>query len=104
QFVPGARPTLANPFRDLNTGTTFTNQFPAPNVSPGAAVDFTPFEPFVSSLSGYAPNYRPPYSQNFNLTLQRELPSNIVLTVSYVGSLGRHEQSVFNPDPITPAG
>ena len=102
-YVPADHPAFVNPFQDINSGMTFANQFPG-SLTPTPPVNFAPFVPFVSSLSGYAPNYRPPYAQNFNLTVQRELPSRIVLTVSYVGSLGRHEQSTINPDPITPAG
>ncbi|HET9741824.1 MAG TPA: carboxypeptidase-like regulatory domain-containing protein [Terriglobales bacterium] len=103
-YVPGAHPGFVNPFQDIDTGIVYANQFPAPVVQAGQAVDFSPLIPFVSSLSQYGPDFRIPYSQNINLTLQRELPSNIVATVSYVAALGRHEQSTYNPDPITPAG
>ena len=102
--TPTGRPTFVNPFADINTGQVFANQFPATFASAGQAVDFTPFEPFVGTLSGYAPSYRPPYAENYNLTLQRELPSQTVLTISYVGSVARHLQTTLNPDPITPAG
>jgi outer membrane receptor protein involved in Fe transport len=37
------------------------------------------------------------YAEQFNLTLQRELPLNLVASVSYVGNLGRHRaQSNWN--------
>ena len=53
-----------------------------------------------------------PYVQQYNLTLQRELPLGVVATVSYVGALGR-QQYIFNgavnvdlappgPGPILP--
>ena len=101
-YVPTAHPAFVNPFQDINTGTVYPNQFPGSFATPGQAIDFSPFVPL--GPSGYAPNFRPPYAENFNLTIQRELPSQLVLTVSYVGSLGRHLQTTINPDPITPAG
>ena len=97
-----AGPAFANPFIDIDTGKSFTNKFPAAFPQPGQSVDFSLFEPVGISL--YSPHFRIPYSENFNLTIQRELPSNIVATMSYVGSLGRHEQITFEGNPITAAG
>ena len=101
-YVPSTRPAFINPFQDIDTGQVFANQFPAAFATPGQAIDFSNFIPL--GPSGYAPSYRPPYAENFNLTVERELPSQLVLTISYVGSLGRHLQTTINPDPITPAG
>lgn len=95
-------PAFANPFQDINTGTAFTNRFPFTFPTPGTAVDFTKLEPITISL--YSPHFRIPYSQNFNLTFERELPSNIVARVSYVGALGRREQITYEGNPITQAG
>jgi hypothetical protein len=41
---------------------------------------------------------------NFNLTVEREFAGNTVLSVGYVGSLGRHLYRAFEADPITLAG
>jgi len=41
-------------------------------------------------------NHRP-YSQQWNLTVERELPRNFFLTVSYVGTKGTHLPSVLTP-------
>jgi len=95
-------PAFANPFQDIDTGAVFGNKFPFTFPSPGAPVDFTFFEPL--SVSTYSPHFRIPYSQNINLTLERELPSNIVMRLSYVGSLGRHEQIDYEGNPISVAG
>ena len=40
------------------------------------------------SISTYPTNYTVPYVYNFNLNVQRELPSNMVLQLGYVGSIG----------------
>lgn len=99
----GQRPAFQNPFQELNSGVVHPNRFPGTFPAPGAAnVVFNP--PFTQGLSQYAPGYKAPYAMNFNLTIQRELPSNIIATVSYVGSLGRHEQTTVDGNPITPAG
>ncbi len=96
------KPGFINPYQDIQTGATYANKFPAAIAQPGQLIDFTTYEPF--SLSQYAPNFRVPYSQNFQLTMERELPSAIIARLSYVGSLGRHEQITVEGNPITAAG
>src|SRR4030095_17272270 len=46
--------------------------------------------PPIYSLMGVDPNYRNLQMMQFNLAVQRELDSRTVLTLGYVGSLGRH--------------
>jgi hypothetical protein len=58
------------------------------------------------------PNYRPldgnkrPYSQQWNLTLERQLPSNFFISLSYVGTKGTHLPSSLSPinilNPLNP--
>lgn len=57
-----------------------------------------------SADNGQSPSlYRPldgnhrPYSQQWNLTLQQQLPQRIVATVSYVGTKGTHLPSMLSP-------
>ena len=72
---------------------------PVTNVAPPIT---TPFTPFVDPASGYLlgnaqgqfnyavlKNFRTPLSYQYNLGVQRELPGNFFLDVSYVGRLGR---------------
>ncbi len=49
----------------------------------------------TGSLNGVAFAGATPYVQQYNLTLQRELPKGLVATVAYVGALGRR-QYIFN--------
>ena len=97
-------PQFANPFYDLNVAgpQNHANRFPVAFPTPGQAVDFSNFEPF--DLSQPSRNFRSPYSQNFQLTVERELPSQIVARVSYVASLGRRNQITIEGNPITQAG
>ncbi len=114
----GGIPQFANPFADINGGftppdkdnpagqsigaTSIPNKFPFTFPTAGSSPDFSVFEPF--GLSQYSPNYTMPYSQNFNLTIERELPSNIIASVAYVGALARHNQITTEGNPITQAG
>lgn len=62
--------------------------------------------------NGQSPMWRPfdgnkrPYSSQWNLTLERELPSSFFLAVSYVGTKGTHLPSRKNPlnvlNPFSP--
>jgi hypothetical protein len=98
-----AIPQFGNPYADIQTGTAYTNKFPASFPKPGdKTVNFDQFGPLY--ISGYNPGYRAPYSENFNLTIERELPGQIVANVSYVGTLGRHNQITIEGNPITKAG
>ena len=82
---------------DVNPVTTLSQGFPVPQV------------PDVNNLSGniYAQNlsYRPGMIQQFNLDVQRQLSSNMVLTVGYVGSRASHLQTMnwnLNTAPPNP--
>jgi hypothetical protein len=66
-----------------------------------------------SQANGNGSAYRPvdgnrrPYSQQWNLTIERELPKNISLSVAYVGNKGTHLTSSLQPvnvlNPFSPA-
>jgi hypothetical protein len=98
-------PGFANPFQDLNKAGPagiYPNKFPFVPPTAGAAPNFAPLTPF--SLSQYNPAFRSPYSENVQLTIEREFPGRIVARASYVGTFGRHNQAVIEGNPITQAG
>ncbi len=97
--------SFANPFTDLNLDPTATtaNPFPYTFPSKGANIDFSTLEP-IYNISTYGKDFRAPYAENFQLSLEREFPSRVVARVSYVGSLARHNQTTTDANPITPAG
>jgi outer membrane receptor protein involved in Fe transport len=74
--------TIANtPVTPVGTVTRLSQGLPVP--SPANPLDPT------GNLSAVAFDMVTPYLHQYNLTAQRELPLNIVATLSYVGVLGR---------------
>ncbi len=98
----GGVASFANPYKDVDTGTVYKNKFPFVAPKTGQAFDFSQEEPY--DLNQYAPGFRSPYSENFQLTVERELPARTIARLSYVGTLGRHNQVVVEGNPITAAG
>ncbi len=92
-------PSFAAPFTDIAGNGSFANKFPAP-VNPPSNVDFSVYEPM--SLNVVDPNTTVPYTQNFNFTIERELPGSSVLSLAYVGELGRHELITRELNPGNP--
>jgi hypothetical protein len=76
---------------------TSINSVPLQNVAPGVTLPLTPYvengEAFGTSTqqTNYAvdPNFKIPYSFQYSLGFQRELPGNFILETAYVGRLGR---------------
>jgi len=101
----GGSPSLVNPFADINGGApqSESNRFPYAEPKAGSPVDFGPLEP-IFNISSFAPSFRAPYAENYQLSVERELPSKVIARVSYVGSLGRRNQTAFEANPETAAG
>jgi hypothetical protein len=101
----GGNPSFANPFADIagTPGASYSaNPFPYTAPKPGQNVDFSSLYPL--EMDNLTSAYDVPYAYNFNLNVQRSLPSNMVLTVGYVGSIGRKLMRARDGDPITQAG
>jgi hypothetical protein len=102
----GGSPQFANPFADItgSAGNSEANKFPFTAFpKPGDTnIRWDLQEPFVINV--ISPNFTTPYAMNFNLSIQRELPANTVLTLGYVGSKGVHLYRSYEGDFITAAG
>lgn len=98
----GGSPSFSNPYEDIATGKLAPNPFPFRTPARGSSPDFAPFEPL--DINVVNPNLTDPYSMNFNLNVQRELPSSMLLQVGYVGALGRHLEVAYEGNPISPSG
>lgn len=80
-FIFSPVPTATQPF----TGTTISNLPVPPNLTPTATV---PQGAAFFALT-FDPNFHLPYSQNWNVGVQRQLPGNIDVDVNYVGIQGK---------------
>jgi hypothetical protein len=101
----GGNPSFANPFADIagTPGASYpTNPFPYTVPKAGQNVSFQSLYPL--EMDNLSADVDVPYTYNFNLNVQRALPSNMVLTVGYVGSLGRKLIRAREGDPITQQG
>jgi hypothetical protein len=101
----GGNPSFANPFADIagTAGASYpANPFPYVVPKPGQNVNFMSLYPIEED--NLTSDFDVPYTYNYNLNLQRALPSNMVLTVGYVGSEGRRLDRAREGDPITQQG
>jgi hypothetical protein len=95
-------PTFEEPFRTRATGASQGQPFPYVIPAPGSAAaknyDFSPYLPLVSTL-GYEIHNKIPYGVHYNFTIQRQLSGSMVLSLGYVGTLGRHLLSLVEANP-----
>src|SRR5262249_44296403 len=97
------------PFVALDTRNPDGQRFPVPTVVPNATrshpdpnVNCAQYEPISSSPTYYFRN-KTPYAESWMLSLQRQLVKNAVLTLSYVGNVGRHNIVIDEANPANPA-
>ena len=88
-----------------------TASTPARNSSRGACSDGFPTIPPLDlaladnpsgSVIGVDPNYQPGYAEQFNLTVEQELPWALLLKMSYVGNIGKHLDTTYNLNQAVP--
>jgi hypothetical protein len=84
--------TLNNPPYVTSASYYYTN---LSNITGGS----TALAPW-GSIQTINPNLKTPYSEQFSLSVQRELPMKMMMQASYVGTLGRH--LLTEPDINTP--
>jgi hypothetical protein len=102
-------PVMATPFVGALTGTNFIQQFPVNvpsyNVSPtnpDPSVNWSRYTPISGAGSVY-PFNKTPYTMSANLTVERQLGSNMLFSIGYIGSLSRHLLAVHDVNPGNPA-
>ncbi|MHB8756009.1 MAG: carboxypeptidase-like regulatory domain-containing protein [Candidatus Acidiferrales bacterium] len=106
----GGSPAFAAPFTDVHcigqsnasipctvATPSIPNKYPFTAPAAGASINFATFEPM--RLTVIDPTFRTPMAYNYNLTVQRQLPGQIILSVGYVGAMGRHELGVVDQNP-----
>jgi len=98
QFLGGApftftstgatNPSFADPFTNIRTGASTANPFPYPG--PTKNIDFGQFLPLYQFTSGVDPATTDPMAINYNLTVQRQIGSDTLFSVGYVGAVAHH--------------
>ena len=82
-----ANPTFQAPFLDQD-GTTWPNPFNGIlNPPRGQGINWETFRSILL-FGQFPPVLRPQYSNQYNLTIKRELPGNLLFQIGYVGSQG----------------
>src|ERR1700682_76150 len=108
--------TFAAPFTNRATGTSIPNLFPAPsppkNFSASHPANFPPYDTLANFLNafgtiGSSPGFyyknRLPYSEHYELSIQRQVTGSDLLTLSYVGTQGHRLLSSLESNPGNPA-
>lgn len=91
----GCSPTDTN---GKPTPASIANKYPFTPPAPGSVVDFSFFEPM--SLNLLDQNTQDPTAMNYNLTVQRQVPGQVILSVGYVGAEARHLLGVHELNPL----
>lgn len=102
-------PLFNNPLIGAETGTVYPQEFPiqVPPYSvsaknPDSSVNWSSYFP-INGIDAYYPGNKTPYSENYFLSLERQLAGNTVVSVSYIGSQAHHELVLVAANPGDPA-
>jgi hypothetical protein len=102
-------PIMETPFIGALSGTQYLQQFPVHvpsyNVSPknpDNGVDWSRYYPISGAGSVYYKN-KTSYAMQYNLSIDRQIGANTLLSIGYIGSLGRHLLTVHSANPGNPA-
>ncbi len=102
-------PLMSTPFVGALTGTQYIQQFPV-NVppytvspsNPDTNVNWARYTPISGAGSVWYRN-KTPYTMSLNLSIDRQIGSNMLATVSYIGSESRHLLTVVGANPGIPS-
>jgi hypothetical protein len=104
-WAPNTNPLLETPYIDrpsgFNEGQRFPFQLPPTNVSaknPDTSFNWPAALPLSSATSYYYKNQQP-YSEHYDLSIQRQLSADTVLTVAYVGTQGHRLLTFIEANP-----
>ena len=108
-YTSPAPPLFAEPFVTAATGVSVGQKFPlafppygASVANPNNSIDWAALEP-ISGLPAFSPQNRVPYAENYMLSIERQFPSNTILTISYVGTQAHHLLVIQEANPGNPA-
>ncbi len=108
-YTSPAPPLFATPFVSASDGEThvqpFPMQYPTLNASvsnPHPGIDFSPFLP-QAGMTTPKPDNTYPYNENYYFSIERQLATNTMVSLSYVGSQAHHLLLVYSANPGNPA-
>ncbi len=108
-YTSAAPPLFASPFTVAATGAPAGQRFPLQKVAygasvanPNATVDWSQFEPLVG-IPAVDPRDVTPYAQHWMASVERQLGTGALLSVSYVGTSSHHLLVLEEVNPADPA-
>jgi len=104
-----APPLFATPFVTAASGQNVGQRFPltfpsfgASTSNPNSSVDWSQYLPITGVPSFFHGNV-PPYSENYILSLERQISQSTFLSVGYVGTQAHHLLVLISANPGNPA-
>src|SRR5207245_4621826 len=104
-YTSPAPPLFATPFVSAGDGLPHPNPFPltvppygASAANPITNIDFSPFLP-QAGMTAPPPSNTYPYTENYFASMERQLSTNPLLSLSYVGSQAHHLLVVYSANP-----
>ena len=102
-------PLFENPLIGAKTGTVYPQEFPvavppynSSPKNPDTSVNWASYYP-INGIDAYFPTNKNPYSENYFISLERQLGRNTVFDASYIGSQGHHLLVLLAANPGNPA-
>jgi len=108
-YTSAAPPLFASPFTVAATGVSAGQRFPLQHVAYGASrsnpnstVNWSQFEPLVG-IPAVDPRDATPYAEHWMLSIERQLGTTTLATVSYIGASSHHLLVLEEANPANPA-
>jgi hypothetical protein len=108
-YTSAAPPLFAQPFTVASSGAPVTQPFPlqkvaygASRANPNGSVDWSQFEPLVG-IPGVDPSDVTPYAEHWMLSVERQLGTTTLATLSYVGTSSHHLLVLVEANAADPA-
>jgi hypothetical protein len=95
-------PQFVTPFVDRGTGNIEGQRFPVAPPTTSTAINWANFLPISTSPAFWHRNVLP-YTEEYQLSIERQLGPSTLLTASYVGTQGHHLLSSLEANPGDPA-
>src|SRR5579871_1456637 len=95
-------PEFVTPFVDRGTGHVEGQRFPVPLPTTNTVINWANFLPIGTSPAFFYRNVLP-YTEEYQLSIERQLGTGTLLNLSYVGTQGHHLLSSLEANPGNPA-